>query len=86
MANIKENVEELNNMILNGQILEAFDKFYAPEIIMQDNETPAREGAQTCRDFEQSFIDNLTLAFPWCQGAPGDGQRRCRCSRYRMGL
>ena len=60
MANIKENVEELNGMILSGQILEAFDKFYAPNIVMQDNETPAREGSETCRAFEQSFIDNLT--------------------------
>jgi hypothetical protein len=34
MSSIKENVEELNQMILEGNILEAFEKFYAEDIVM----------------------------------------------------
>jgi ketosteroid isomerase-like protein len=60
MGSIKENVEELNQMILEGNILEAFEKFYAEDIVMQDNETPAREGKSTCRKFEEEFVNNLT--------------------------
>ncbi len=60
MPTIKENVEQLNSMILEGKILEAFDKFYADEIVMQDNETTLREGKKACRDFEESFVNNLT--------------------------
>ena len=60
MSSIKENVEELNKMILSGDILGAFDKFYAEDIVMQDNETDARVGNKTCRDFEESFVNNLT--------------------------
>lgn len=60
MATIKERVEELNSMILKGEILPAFDKFYADDVVMQDNDTPAREGKQACRDFEEAFVNNLT--------------------------
>ncbi len=31
---LKANVEELNSMILEGKILDAFDKFYAPDVKM----------------------------------------------------
>ncbi len=60
MSTIKENVDKLNQMILNGQILEAFDQFYADDIVMQDNETPLREGKGVCRQFEEDFVNNLT--------------------------
>ncbi len=59
MSSIKENVEQLNNMILQGDILGAFDKFYAEDVVMQDNETPLREGKAACRGFEESFVNNL---------------------------
>ena len=60
MASIKENVAELNSMILKGEILPAFDKFYAENVVMQDNDTPAREGKKACREFEENFVNNLT--------------------------
>ncbi len=60
MSSIKENVNQLNNMILEGKILEAFEKFYADDIVMQDNETPLREGKEVCRQFEEAFVSNLT--------------------------
>lgn len=60
MSTIRENVEELNSMILKGEILEAFDKFYADNVVMQDNDTPVREGKETCRKFEEAFVNNLT--------------------------
>jgi len=44
MADLKTNVEMLNQMILDGKILQAFDQFYAEEITMQDNNNPARMG------------------------------------------
>ncbi len=60
MATIKENVDQLNNMILKGELLDAFDKFYADNVVMQDNDTPARVGKKDCRDFEEAFVNNLT--------------------------
>lgn len=60
MSTIKENVAALNSMILEGKILEAFEKYYADDVIMQDNDTPVRVGKDTCRSFEEAFVNNLT--------------------------
>lgn len=60
MKSIKESVNELNQMILEGKLLEAFDKFYSNDIVMQDNESPAREGQRACRAFEETFVKSLT--------------------------
>ena len=53
-------VEELNNMILQGNILGAFDKFYAENVVMQDNDHPQRVGKAENRKFEEAFVANLT--------------------------
>ena len=60
MSTIKENVERLNNMILQGDILGAFDKYYADNVVMQDNDTPLREGKNVCREYEEAFVNNLS--------------------------
>ena len=60
MSSIKDSVNELNNMILEGKILDAFDHFYADNVVMQDNNNPLREGKQVCRQFEEDFVNNLT--------------------------
>lgn len=60
MSTIKENVDKLNEMILGGDILGAFDKFYADGVVMQDNNNPLREGKAVCREFEETFVNNLT--------------------------
>jgi len=59
MKDLKANVEELNGMILNGQILEAFEKFYADDVVMQDNDYPARIGKTENREFEKAFVNGL---------------------------
>jgi hypothetical protein len=61
MANdLKANVDELNQMVLEGKILDAFDKFYAPDIIMQDNDYPSRNGFEENRKYEEAFVNGLT--------------------------
>ena len=37
---LRTNVDQLNQMILEGKILEAFEKFYADDVVMQDNDYP----------------------------------------------
>jgi ketosteroid isomerase-like protein len=50
--------QELNNMILQGQILEAFDKFYADDIVMEE-EDQRREGKAANREYEEQFVGAL---------------------------
>ncbi len=59
MRDIKPMEHELNQMILNGQALEAFEKFYADELIMQENNQPPRVGKAVNREFEKQFFGSI---------------------------
>lgn len=60
MSTIRENVDGLNKMILEGNIMDAFEKYYADDVVMQDNETPLRVGKDVCRGYEEAFVNGLT--------------------------
>ncbi|GAB5519048.1 MAG: nuclear transport factor 2 family protein [Rhodothermales bacterium] len=57
---VRTHVDELNSMILQGQILDAFEKFYAEEVVMSDNGVDPREGKDVCRTYEEAFVGGLT--------------------------
>lgn len=52
--------QELNAMILNGQALEAFEKYYDESIIMQENDSPPTIGKDANRVREWKFMDAIT--------------------------
>mgnify|MGYP003419006730 FL=1 len=60
MSDLRTNVDQLNQMILEGKILDAFEKFYADDVVMQDNDYPARVGKAVCRQAEEAFVNGLT--------------------------
>ncbi len=60
MSDLRTNVDQLNQMILEGKILDAFDKFYAEDVVMQDNNYPQREGKAVNRQYEEAFVNGLT--------------------------
>ena len=51
---------ELNTMIQNGDALEAFEKFYADTIVMQENEQAPTVGKDANRDREKAFFASVT--------------------------
>jgi ketosteroid isomerase-like protein len=51
--------KELNAMIASGQGMEAFEKFYANDCIMQENGETPREGKSACRQYEVDFLDSV---------------------------
>ena len=59
MKDLRTLVDELNQMIMEGKILEAFDKFYHQDVVMQDNDYPQRVGKDVCRQFEEEFINQM---------------------------
>lgn len=59
-TSIKSQVEALNQRILDGDILGAFDEYYADDVVMLDNDGEPRVGKATCRKFEEDFVNNLT--------------------------
>jgi hypothetical protein len=57
---LRTNADQLNQMILEGKILDAFEKFYADDVVMQDNDYPVRVGKDVCRQYEEAFVGGLT--------------------------
>src|SRR5512143_3312852 len=50
---------ELNQTVLGGRILDAFDRFYADDIVMQENNTPATVGKAANREREIKLVDSI---------------------------
>jgi hypothetical protein len=57
---LKANVNELNRMILSGEILPAFEKFYHEDVVMSDNDVDHREGKARNRQHEEQFVGGIT--------------------------
>jgi len=51
---------ELNRMILEGKALEAFEKFYASDVVMQDQDMGPWVGKETNRAREEDFFSKIT--------------------------
>lgn len=52
-------VDDLNRMILQGDILEAHDKYYADDVVQQENELEPTIGKSANRRREEEFLANL---------------------------
>lgn len=57
---LKAKIEELNQMVLNGKALEAFDRFYADGVVMQENDQPPTVGKAANRAREIEFFGAIT--------------------------
>lgn len=53
-------INDLNSMILNGQVLEAHDRFYADNVVQQENETTICEGKALNRTREEGWVNGIT--------------------------
>ena len=60
MKDLIESVNDLNQMIQSGKALEAFEKYYDENCVMQENDSEPRMGKELNREFETSFVGNVT--------------------------
>ena len=60
MQTIKEKINHLNQLILEGKALEGFDLYYDDEVVMQENENPATVGKEVNRQREIEFFGSIT--------------------------
>jgi len=58
MSDLDRRDQELNDMILQGKILEAFDKFYAADVVMEED-GEKRVGKEENREYEEQFVNAL---------------------------
>src|SRR5256885_3667831 len=59
MSNIAELDKKLNDAILNGKALEAFEELYDDEIVMQENSEPEYRGKELNRKREIEFFSSV---------------------------
>lgn len=52
--------DRLNQMILEGNALDAFEKFYAEDVFMQDGPDMSWKGKDTNREREKDFFGKVT--------------------------
>ncbi len=56
---LRQHVDDLNQMILNGAIMDAFEKYYAENVVMSENNQDHRRGKDANREYEQQFVDGV---------------------------
>jgi ketosteroid isomerase-like protein len=59
MTNTQESEKAVNDMILKGEGMVAFEQFYADDCEMQENTDAPRVGKDACRAYEVEFFGNI---------------------------
>ena len=54
-----ENVSDLNDMIMQGEIKQAFEKFYHKDVVIQYNDEAPVKGKDANRKIKESDLDNI---------------------------
>lgn len=60
MSDLLEKINDLNELVLQGKALEAFEKYYDDKVVMQENEAPPTAGKAANRKREEAFFSNIT--------------------------
>ena len=60
METLLEKISDLNDMVLGGKALEAFEKYYHNDVVMQENENAPVIGKEANRIREQEFFGAIT--------------------------
>ena len=56
---IQNDVQAVIGGILEGKVLETFDRFYADDVVMSENGAEPREGKPANRVYEEAFVENV---------------------------
>ncbi|MES2874513.1 MAG: nuclear transport factor 2 family protein [Daejeonella sp.] len=54
--NLKEKIEDLNQMILTGKQMDAFEKYYHEDVVMQENNQSPTVGKSANRERENQSV------------------------------
>src|SRR4051794_38340659 len=56
---IENSITDLNSLVLNGKMMEAFEKYYHDEVVMQENEMPPVISKELNRQREEDFLNSI---------------------------
>jgi ketosteroid isomerase-like protein len=58
-SSVQELDKQLNDDVLSGKVMEAFEKYYADDIVMQENSEEPRVGKAANRKAEEEFMSSV---------------------------
>ncbi|MBW4444799.1 MAG: nuclear transport factor 2 family protein [Plectolyngbya sp. WJT66-NPBG17] len=56
---LKATFADIKDLVLQGKAMEAFEKYYGEDVVMQENETPATVGKAANRERELDFFSKV---------------------------
>ena len=59
METIQSKLSRLNELVIQGKLLDAFEMYYDDEVVMQENEQPPTIGKDANRQREQNFLNGI---------------------------
>jgi hypothetical protein len=59
MTTLLDKISDLNDLVMQGKALEAFDKYYHDDVIMQENESTPTIGKPANRKREEEFFSSI---------------------------
>jgi len=60
MNRLLENISNVNDLILQGKAMDAFEEFYHQDVVMQENDLPVVTGKDANRKREVDFFNAIT--------------------------
>ncbi|GAB3544355.1 nuclear transport factor 2 family protein [Spirosoma fluminis] len=60
MEKLLTTINTLNSLVLEGQAMEAFERYYDEDVVMQENALPPTVGKAANRQREQHFFASIT--------------------------
>jgi len=60
MTDLLEKINDLNDLVLQGKAMDAFEKYYDDQVIMQENDIEPTVGKSANRKREEEFLGNIT--------------------------
>ncbi|WOK04972.1 nuclear transport factor 2 family protein [Imperialibacter roseus] len=60
MSTLLEKISDLNDLVLQGKAMEAFERYYHEDVVMQENETKPTVGKAANRRREEEFFAAIT--------------------------
>jgi ketosteroid isomerase-like protein len=58
-TSVQELDKQLNDGVLAGKVMETFEKFYADDVVMQENSDEPRVGKAANRKAEEEFVSSV---------------------------
>jgi hypothetical protein len=59
MSTLLEKISDLNDLVLQGKAMEAFERYYHEDVVMQENETKPTVGKTANRKREEEFFEAI---------------------------